>query len=61
MLIFADFGIDYTEAVEIFSNNKKLLLSTLQNIKKKQNVIVVIAVHQYMDISVSIVILIIKI
>lgn len=39
MLTFADFGIDYTEAVEIFSNNKKIatLYSTEKEEKIKRN------------------------
>ena len=39
MLTFADFGIDYTEAVEIFSNNKKIttLYSTEHKEKVKSN------------------------
>ena len=36
MLTFADFGIDYTEAVEIFSNNKKI--TTLYSIEHKEKV-----------------------
>ena len=39
MLTFADFGIDYTEAVEIFSNNRKIatLYSTEHQEKAKCN------------------------
>jgi hypothetical protein len=39
MLTFADFGIDYTEAVEIFSNNRKIttLYSTEHKEKAKCN------------------------
>ena len=33
---FADFGIDYTEAVEIFSNNKKI--ATLYSTEHKEKV-----------------------
>ena len=36
MLTFADFGIDYTEAVEIFSNNKKI--TTLYSTEHKEKV-----------------------
>ena len=36
MLTFADFGIDYTEAVEIFSNNKKI--ATLYSTEHKEKV-----------------------
>ena len=36
MLTFADFGIDYTEAVEMFSNNKKII--TLHSTEHKEKI-----------------------